>query len=80
MVHNNLKRRIIRYQRSHPEIVSIRLTGKTPQKYRLVVVEKLNNHEEEYVVLGYQNIQEFLYETDSQPHSRTITQSLRDTI
>lgn len=79
MVHNNLKRRIVRYKRNHTEIVSMYLTGRTPQNYRLVVIEKLNNHEEEYVILGYQNIQEFLYETDRQPHSRTITQSICNT-
>lgn len=56
----SLKERINHYRRSHPEVVDMRLTGKTPQKYRLVVTEKLNNQEKEYVLLGVNNIEEFL--------------------
>lgn len=56
----SLKERINHYRRSHPEVVDMRLTGKTPQKYRLVIIEKLNNQEKEYILLGISNIEEFL--------------------
>lgn len=56
----SLRERVNQYRRQNPEVVSIQLKGKTPQKSRLEVVTKLNNQESEFVILGLRNIEEFL--------------------